>query len=719
LSAYILDANKRLVPAGVAGELYIAGAGLARGYLNRPELSAERFIHNPFNKEGTSRLYKTGDLGRWLPDGSIEYLGRIDEQVKIRGYRIELGEIETVLLQSGLVEQAVITAKHDANGNKRLIGYVVADGEFDKQTIISYLHNKLPDYMVPVLWVQLQSLPLTSNGKTDKKKLPEPDATELSGNEYVAPVTEIQQQLAAIWQQVLGIEKVGISDNFFEIGGHSLLAMRAISAIRKELTVELAIKDLFVKPTINELSAYIETQSKGSSLPAIVALARPERIPLSYSQERLWFIDKLEGSTQYHIPLVLRLKGQLNKEALNKALQHIVNRHEVLRTVFRESEGLAYQSVTDKDNWNLLTIDGSGYKDNLQSLQQYVQHLISQPFDFTKDYMLRAALITLTATEHVLVVTMHHIASDAWSMPIFVKEVVKLYKAYEENEAIQLAPLPIQYADYAIWQRTYLDGDILNKKLDYWKEKLQDVAPLQLPADFARPAVWTAKGAITGFDIDRDLSTNLLHLSQQQGATLFITLLAAFKVLLHRYSGQKDICVGTPIANRTQHDIEQLLGFFVNTLAFRSEVDSNLSFVDFLKQVKATTLDGLQHQEVPFEKVVDAVVTERDMSRSPLFQVAFALQNIAEVGQLNFGKVQLSGEAFAHNSAKFDITFYLKETPNGLQGSVEYATDLYREETIQRMIAHYKQLLLSVSEDAHQKIASLQMLTRSEEHRLL
>ncbi|MEO6230171.1 MAG: non-ribosomal peptide synthase/polyketide synthase [Ferruginibacter sp.] len=718
---YILNKEQALVPVGVAGEICISGDGLAKGYINRPELTAERFVVNPFGKDAGSRMYKTGDLGKWLADGTIDYLGRIDDQVKIRGYRIELGEIETVLQQTGLVKQSVVLAKPDTSGSKRLVGYIVAEPAFDKQALVQYLKDKLPVFMVPDTWVELDQLPLTPNGKIDKKALPDPGESDLVSNEFVAPRNITEESIAAIWCRLLSKPQIGVFDNFFELGGHSLLATRIISAIRKELKVELPIKALFLYPTIAALSGHLNEQGSGLiMLPSIEkVVARPTHIPLSFSQERLWVVDQLEGTVQYHLPAVLRLKGKLNQGALIHALRQVVNRHEILRTIYQESGGKAYQLIMEPNAWNLTVADGSIYKNDRPALQQYLQQLITVPFNLAQDHMLRADLVTIDEQDAMLVVTMHHIASDGWSISIFVKDVVAAYKAYTNNETDSLPPLNIQYADFAIWQRNYLQGALLAEKLAYWKMKLDAVATLQLPADFTRPLVQSTHGAIEGFRIDPDLSGQLQKLGKTQHTTLFMTLLAAFKVLLYRYSGQEDICVGTPIANRTQHETEALIGFFINTLALRSSIQPTLSFTDFLQQVKQTTLQAYEHQDVPFEKVVEAVVKEREMSRSPLFQVAFMLQNTPEVQAIDLGEVELSGESFIHDSAKFEITFTLTERAGELLGNVEYNTDLYGAATIKRMVVHYKKLLHSIVKAPQQQVGVLPILSDEEVQTLL
>ncbi len=716
---YITSPGGELLPAGVWGEIWIGGEGVARGYLNREELTHEKFIQDPFTKEGNQKLYKTGDIGRWQADGTIEYRGRKDDQVKIRGYRIELGEIENVLLQNEKIRQAVVLAKTNKAGNKYLAGYVTPEEKFDKEAITGWLGSKLPEYMVPTLWIEVAEMPLTSNGKIDRRALPEADPSELISNEYVAPRNETEERLTKIWQQLLGVERVGIHDNFFELGGHSLLVMRLIWGIRKELSEEVAVKEIFIHPTIASLSTYLESRIGGHIVQQIERQPRQGKIPLSFSQERLWFIDQMEGSVQYHINAVLRLNGTLNQDALEKSLQYIVNRHEVLRTVFLEEDGHAYQQIKEKDLWQLDIVDGAKYKESNAALQQYTQQLVKKPFNLSKDFMLRATLLPVSEDEHLLVVTMHHIASDGWSMGIMVKEVASAYNSISGGRSIELSPLKIQYADYSIWQRNYLQGDLLENKLSYWKNKLKGIANLELPTDYQRPSVLNTKGAVKKFTLDKTFSEGLYSLSQDQGATLFMTLLAGFKVLLHRYSGQEDICVGSPIANRTQQEVEGLIGFFVNTLSLRSEVNGTLSFKDFLQQIKATTLEGYEHQDIPFEKIVEVVVKERDLSRTPLFQVMFVLQTTAENTDVRLGNLKLSREVSLSNTSKFEITFSISENENGLQVSIEYNTNLYKEETIDRMMSHYKELLGSIIKNPEEKISKLRMLTSLEERQLL
>ena len=439
--------------------------------------------------------------------------------------------------------------------------------------------------MVPGIWVEMESFPLLPNGKVDKRSLPDPETSEQGSGQYVAPATETQSKMAALWQDVLEVEQVGIHDNFFELGGHSLLAVRLISVIRKEFSAELPISEIFDYPTVSLLSERIQQKPGTAVLPTIIAQQRPEHIPLSFSQERLWFIDQLEGSVQYHRPTVLRLIGRVDKEALNKTLKEIVNRHEVLRTIIREENGVAFQIIKEKNTFQL-SLDVTYSHSNKELLQRHVEKLIQKPFDLSSDDMMRASLISLSDQEHLLILVIHHIASDGWSISIAVKEIIELYASFTENRSPGLPSLPVQYADFAIYQRNPLREQAIARKLEYWKNQLHGMEPISLPTDFPRPAIQSRKGAFAAFSISAELSNKLQQLSRQHETTLFMTLLSALKILLYRYSGQADICVGTPIAGRQQHELESLIGFFINTLAIRNEVDGNSSFTDLLLQGK-------------------------------------------------------------------------------------------------------------------------------------
>ncbi|SFE91411.1 non-ribosomal peptide synthase domain TIGR01720/amino acid adenylation domain-containing protein [Chitinophaga sp. CF118] len=705
LRIYILDDLMQVCPLGVPGEICVAGIGVARGYLGRAELTKEKFVKDPFSAALPGRMYRTGDLGRWLPDGTVEYLGRIDDQVKIRGYRIELGEIEHVLQQSDFVSQAVVIAREDAKGNKRLVGYIVPAANYNKDGLTGYLKGKLPEYMVPAL-VEMDALPLSANGKIDKKALPDATIETVVTNVYTAPRNKTEQTLVNIWQHLLQVEQIGVLDDFFELGGHSLLAMRLIAAITKELEVALTVRKLFQHPTIATLASYLQQQEKGTVL-NITVQPRTARMPLSFSQERLWFIDKLEGSSHYHIPLVLRLKGKLNYNALQQALKDIVGRHEILRTVIREENGNGYQYIRAADDWQLENIDTD------------ITAFIYRPFDLGADYMLRASVITLTEEEYILAITVHHIAADGWSAPVIIRELSTLYAAYVRQQDAELLPLPVQYADYAIWQRSYVTGKVLESQQAYWKKQLSGLEPLNLATDYPRPPVQGIKGSIFNVEIDSELSEKLYQFNQQYGVTLYMTLLSVCQVLLYRYTGQEDICVGTPLAGRNQQEVEDLIGFFVNTMAVRSELNGSLSFIALLQKVKETLLEGYEYQDLPFEEVVKVVSENRDMSRSPVFQVMFLLQDALDISRLSFDGVSVTTESVEHKISKFDLTFFITEKKNGLTLSIEYATDLFQHDTIVRMAGHYIQLLKAIAESPSQQIDTLQMLSAKEEEQLL
>ena len=665
-------------------------------------------------------MYKTGDIARWLPDGNIEYLGRKDEQVKLRGYRIELGEIENVLQQSGLVSQCVVMLVENKDDTKRLAAYIVAKENFDLASLSDFIKNQLPEYMVPSTWVEMESLPLTINGKIDKKALLNLTGNDLLIAAYEAPRNETEKAMAEIWEELLEVENPGIHDDFFNLGGHSLLAIRLVSAIRKRLEVEIAINLVFKYPTIAQMAANLEGQRQKVLLPPVeMALSRPTHTPLSFNQERLWFIDRLEGSVQYHVPAVIRLNGKLDIAALEYTLKSIVNRHEVLRSAIREQDGTPYQYVMDGDAWQLTITDGASYQQDEVGLDHHIDKIKRQPFDLSKDYMLRAHLISLNPSAHILVVTLHHIASDGWSMSVIVKEVTELYNSYIQKRENNLAPLAIQYADYAIWQRRNLEGEVLNKKIGYWKNKLQDVKVLRLPTDYERPVIQSTRGAMVSVRIDKELTDRLQVFSQQQGTTLFMTLLTAFKVLLYRYSGQTDICVGTAIAGRQSQELDALIGFFVNTLALRNQLDGGGSFVALLQQVKKTTMEAYENQEVPFEKVVEAIVGKRDLGTDALIQIMFALQNTPDIPELQIGEAGLTVDKYEDDTALFELWMNIAETPEGLGGYVKYCTDLYSPQTIERLVVHYNNLLQSIIAYPLRQIATLEILSQKERRQLV
>ncbi|MBO9205113.1 MULTISPECIES: amino acid adenylation domain-containing protein, partial [Niastella] len=717
-SAWVLDEQLQLCAIGVVGELYVGGTGLARGYRNRAELTTQKFVADPFNNEPGARLYRTGDRARWLPDGTLEFLGRTDEQVKIRGYRVEPGEIESGLQQYEGIQQAAVVVREDDKQNKQLIAYIVAATSVDPQAVLQHLQKSLPAYMVPSLLIPIEHLPLTSNGKVDRKQLASFAIDTAITSRYIAPRNDTEKTLAAIWQQLLDVEQVGVEDNFFELGGHSLLAIRVISAMRKELQCEIAIRDIFDHPTIAALCNRIDQQKDRQLQAAIQPAKRPDQIPLSFSQERLWFIDRLKNSQQYHMPWVFRLEGHLDEAALESGFRDIIQRHEILRTVIYEQEGIGYQQVQPGNDWTMERTTEASILSSGTTLEEYIHQQMLHPFDLSADHMLRVTLIRCTPTSHILIAVVHHIAFDGWSISILVKELSELYSCKVQNKDAELPALPVQYADYAIWQRKHLAGDVLTNKLQYWKQQLQGVTPLELPTDYERPKEQSIRGAVVSRRINKQIQDGLINLSRQEGVTLFMTLLAAFKVLLHRYSGQTDICVGSSIAGRHQQQVEGLIGFFVNILAFRSDLNGEPSFRSLLQQVRATVLDAYEHQDVPFEKIVDKLGVERDRSRNPIFQVALVLENAPESGLLSLGELSLQGMNTGHATSEFEMTLDIRDTAEGLFCNLVYNADLYRQETMDRFLEHFEQLLLGVVTDISTTIGQLPILSQKEKHQL-
>ncbi|MEL6863344.1 MAG: amino acid adenylation domain-containing protein [Bacteroidota bacterium] len=724
--AFVLDADLQLLAPGAIGELCLSGDGVAKGYLNRKTLTREKFIDHPYPQYGGAKLYRTGDLARWLPDGTLDFLGRKDAQVKVRGYRIELGEIEAVLEQLDQIQQVVVLVKEDTKGDKMLVAYVVAEGDFETVEMQAYLRSRLPDYMVPSIMISLAAMPQTPNGKIDKLALPHPNFSQVNRLEFIAPRDDLEQSIAQIWADLLKVERIGLLDNFFERGGHSLLATRAASNIRKALEVEIAIKDIFTYPTIEKLSQFLRHKEKGFSLPPVRAVKdKPKRIPLSYAQERLRFLEQLNQRSIYHIPYVQSFSKELNVEHLWYALNSIVNRHESLRTVIREEAGEAYQQVLPMDNWVMEIVAGS--KEDLPHL---VQNALEQPFDLSKDYMLRTQLIQLEDA-YVLVLVMHHIAADGWSIGILLQEIMALYRSQSQGQSLHLSELAIQYTDYALWQREHLNDQLLNEKLDYWKAHLQGLSPLNLPLDFPRPKLQSTKGRSISFELDEELTKALHQISRAQGVTMYMLLLTVFKVLLYKYSGQSDICVGSPVANRGQKELEGLIGFFVNSVALRSDLSGNPAFDQVLQQIKAISLEAYKYQDTPFEQVVEQVIEQRDPSRSPLFQVLFSLQNLsddinlAQKTGLLLPELALAAEQdqtlglLDAELSKYDLTLAIIESDGRLIANIEFCTALFKESSMRRLQNHYTELIKAIIKEPLQRIDQLSLVSQEEQEKLL
>ena len=717
----LYDRRRNLVPIGVAGEIFIGGDSVSLRYLNRDALTAEKFV--TIEEE---RFYRSGDLGRYLPDGNLEFLGRIDEQVKVRGYRIELGEIEFVISQHQGVREAVVALRDDGERDKQLVAYIVpANVESAPKIGELRIHaqQKLPEYMVPARWMIVEALPLTQHGKVDRRLLPAPETTT-SESTYAGPRTPVEELLVGVWQEVLRLKEIGIHDNFFELGGHSLLATRVSSKLRQRLGMELPVRILFERPTISAIAEWLEESERraaGVGSPEIKRRESDQELPLSFAQQRLWFLDQLEpGTSFYSIPAAVQMSGRLDHEALKRALNEIVRRHEVLRTRFTTEGGVAQQIVAAEMELELEIIDLQefGAEEREALAASLMQEEAQRPFDLSVGPLLRVKLLQLGETEQVVLLTMHHIVSDGWSMGVLIGEVAALYEAYREGRESPLPELAIQYGDFAVWQREWLQGEVLEQQLSYWRQQLAALPVLELPTDGARPAVQSYRGAHHSFRLAPELAAGLKELSQQEGVTLYMTLLAAFQVLLSRYSGQQDVVVGTDIANRNRAEIEPLIGFFINQLVLRTDLSGAPSFAELLGRVREVCLGAYAHQDVPFEKLVEELQPERDLSRGPLFQVKLILQN-APSGELRLEGLQLSRVRGRSETAKFDLTVALTEAGGVLSGTVEYNTDLFGEPTMARLVGHYEQLLESIVKDRQVAVSELRMLSERELEQLV
>lgn len=733
---YVLNPHGQWVPPGIAGELYLAGTGVTQGYLNKPDMTAEKFLSNPFSTDPLyARMYRTGDLVRHMGNGNLEYLGRIDHQVKVRGFRIELGEIQSVIVSVAGVRDALVMTREERAGDKVLVAYVATQRERDALVpdIRARIRERLPEYMMPSAFVLLASFPLTPNGKIDRSALPAPALDELHAGEYVAPRNDSEARMARIWATLLGLEKVGVKSNFFELGGHSLLATQIVARIRDEFGVEVPVKALFTTPTIEDLCHVIESGEKVNALtpPPVKRVPRDGELPLSFAQQRLWFLNQLETgdsefniSTSYNMPAAIRMKGTLNVKALRKAFQLLVERHESLRTSFLIDDGMATQVIREPHEWfmDVRDISNLDHEEREAEIIRLAIDEATRSFDLVmgpinkarRIRLMRTRLLRTDANEHVLLLTMHHIISDGWSLNVLIRDVGELYDAVVEGRPSQLPALDIQYADYARWQRDWMAGPVYDHQVDYWKQHLAGVPVLELPTDRPRPALMTFNGDYEPVRISAELTQQLNTLAHSQGATLFMTLLAGFYTVLFRYSGQDDICVGTPVANRVRPEFENLIGCFVNSLALRAQLGGDMRFVDLLMQVQDLTLNGYAHQDLPFEKLVDAMGVARDRSHSPLFQVMFTLQNASNRQSLSLPGLGVEMMSSVVKTAKFDLTLNLTETADGLEGMVEFNTDLFNRDTVHRLVNHFEMLLASAVEHPQQTLADLPMLTEAE-----
>ncbi|GFE67456.1 non-ribosomal peptide synthetase [Chroococcus sp. FPU101] len=733
VQTYIVDRNLQPVPIGVAGELLIGGLHLARGYFNRPDLTADKFIPNPFTQFNGERLYKTGDQARYLSDGDIEYLGRLDNQVKIRGFRIELGEIEAILNQHPDIQEAIVLTY-----DQQLAAYIVTHQALTVSDLRHFLREQLPEYMIPAYFVFLESFPLTVNGKINHRQLPTPVPSRTDEVTYLVPRTPVEEIITGIWGSVLGIETVGVEDNFFELGGHSLLATQVISRLRDAFNTDISLKDLFNSPTVVGLAQKIELSQQKESITPILQINREQDLPLSFAQARLWFLAQLEPDNPfYNIAIPIRIQGKLQVDVLEQSFNKILQRHEILRTTFETRDGKPIQVIWPKVRFNLDIFESQ------EPIKELALKEAQHPFILDQSPLLRVKILRVSETEHILFLTLHHIIADGWSLGILVRELAALY----QGKALE--PLSLQYADFASWQREYLQGQKLATLLNYWKEQLHDAPSLlELPSDRPRSAIQSFRGARYKFKLSGQLTDALKTLSQKSGSTLFMVLLATFSTLLHRYTGSSDLVIGSPIANRNRSELEALIGFFVNTLPLRINSAGNPTFEELLQRVRQVSLDAYNHQDLPFERILeglsaprpsgmpptgdgigdspagaactprDYLQLERSLSYSPLFQVMFVLQNTPmekiEVAGLTWTPLELE-----NGTAKFDLTITLEETEQGLDGVFEYNTDLFEAATIHRMAGCFRTLLSAVVESPELPISELPLLSKAEQKQLL
>ncbi|MFG3216100.1 amino acid adenylation domain-containing protein, partial [Streptomyces tendae] len=726
---YVLDGTLRPVPAGVPGELYIAGDGVVRGYHGRPGLTSERFVADPHGPSGT-RMYRTGDLVRWTVDGELEYLSRVDDQVKLRGFRIELGEIETVLAGHEQVAQAAVLVREARPGDRRLVAYLIPAAEaVETAEVRAHLAAHLPDYMVPSAFVSLDSFPLTPNGKLDRRALPAPDYDQ-GTSEGRAPRTPREDILCTLFAEVLGVGSVTIDDDFFALGGHSLLATKLVSRIRTVLDTEIAVRRLFEAPTVAELAAVLDNAT-GTRKPLRATVSRPARVPLSYAQRRLWFLHRFEGpSATYNLPVALRMTGTLDQEALRLALADVVDRHESLRTVFAEDAEGPYQIVRDTAEVSL-TVTAT----DEEHLPEDVDRASRAPFDLSEEPPLRAFLFELGEEEYVLLAVVHHIAGDAWSMGPLAQDLTAAYAARVRGAAPQWAPLPVQYADYSLWQRDVLGSEDdpdseAGRQLDYWKRSLSGLpAELSLPFDRPRPATASYVGDRVTFELPEDVYGGLVRVARAGRSSLFMVLQTALATLLSRLGAGTDIPLGTPIAGRTDDALDKLVGFFVNTLVLRTDVSGDPTFAELLERVRTADLAAYAHQDLPFERLVEAVNPERSLSRHPLFQTMLTLNNTdqgAASAVASLPGLEVSSRPVGIGAAKFDLSFRLAErrptSESGsatLGGALDYSTDLFDRETAQSITERFVRVLTALAQDPDLRVSEVQVLEDAEREQIL
>ena len=733
VEVYILDEMKQIVPEGVIGELHIGGAGLARGYIGRSDLTAEKFIPNPFSEKAGERMYETGDLVRYVRGEGIEFIERKDEQVKVRGYRIELGEIESRLKEEAGIREAAAVVR-EMSGSRQIVAFVVTeesegkDWTEQRRRIEKRLSEEMPEYMMPARIERLAELPKTTNGKIDRKALrlrEWEEETKERTEERERPRDEIEAKLGEIWEEVLHRKEIGINDNFFDLGGHSILAAQMLSRINKTFGIKIPIKSIFRNQKFINLSEQIklQLQSNAPSKFEIKKIGKKDKYQTSFAQERIWFLQLMQpDSSIFHMPAFVNLEGNLNVEILRKNLNEIIERHKLLSARFEVENGQPVINLPEKSlELELPVKDISNLETDAKKklTDEILQAEIHDGFDITKGNLIKASLLKLSPTSHILLVTLHHIIADGWSIGVLTDELAELYKATINQTKPDLPDLEIQYVDYAAWQRDYMRDEILTEKLSFWKEQLAgDLPVLNLPTDFPRPAIQSFEGEWLYFKISEQITAKINELAKKTNSTLYMVLLSCFHALLHRYTGQDDIITGSLVANRDVLEIEPLIGCFINALPVRVKNDGELNFLQLLERVKKSTLSAYSHQDLPFEKLVEELHPERDLSRTPIFQVMFALQNIP-LKELELPELKITPIKTETGAVAYDLTFNVTEKDESLFCNIEYRTDLFRKETIENLFKHFENLLVEFINDPEIKISAAQMLNEKEQDKLL
>ena len=725
--AYIHDSYGQPCPIGVIGELVVGGDGVSTGYLNQPQLTHEKFIDDFYRGKGL--LYATGDLGLLRADGEIIYMGRKDDQVKIRGYRIELGEVEQHLSQHVDIKQCTVIAQKDTLGSYHLAAYFSSTNALSSNEIKAFLKQQLPDFMVPSAFMQLPELPISANGKVDKKRLPEIEIER--HHEYLAPRNDTEKSIAQIWSELLNIEDIGIHDNFFELGGHSLLAVNAAGDIKKQLDLNISMRMIFENPSIFELSNMLNENIP--QLPSITAQKESSAIPASMAQQRLWFLQQLNPkSSAYNMPVALRFNMPLKASVISFMLKQLIQRHQSLRTAFRDDNGVAFLDIHAHNSWELPTLDFTQLSpiEANEKARLQIEQLSNRAFELDDGPLLKALMIHLNSQEHILVLCLHHTISDGWSVEILLSELGIIWQDISAQQKknphtallkTELPVLEIQYSDFSQWQRQWLQGDVLESQLQYWQKQLSGApALLNLPTDKTRPAILSSEGSEYHFTINAALTAKLKQLSQDNAATLFMTMLSAYSLLLSRYSQQSDVCIGFPISGRNQPELEPLIGLFVNNLVIRSDLSGNPSVQELIAQIRETTIAAYAHQDVPFDLIVDRLKLERSLSYTPLLQASFSLetQSLADKLEDSLG-TSVSIEPLDWNIAKYDINLTCFDSEGDMQAIIEYSTDLYTQDTMVRMSGHFLRILKAMVEHANTPINELRTLTTNERNKLI